>query len=254
MTELISERLRNKEDVRKAGGIPYQLMVAYVKAEASVPPEVKEALQDAMEIATENTPALKGKVYICPDVSGSMDSPVTGFRKGATTAVRCIDAAALFTASLMRRNPEARVLPFADRLVNVALNARDTILTNAARLAAVGGGGTKCSAPLRFLNRSRAEGDMVILISDNQSWVDDRQAGATALMREWSVFRKRNPGAKLVCLDLQPHGTLQAVEREDILNAGGFSDQVFTLVAAFAEGKLKTDHWVGEIEAVSLAE
>ena len=50
-----------------------------------MPREVREALQDAMEIAIANVPAIDGKVYVCPDVSGSMHSPVTGHRKGATT-------------------------------------------------------------------------------------------------------------------------------------------------------------------------
>ena len=38
----------------------------------------------------------------------------------------------------------------------------------------------------------------------------------------------------------------------DILNVGGFSDQVFTLLAEFAGGTLSTDHWVGVIERVEI--
>jgi 60 kDa SS-A/Ro ribonucleoprotein len=45
---------------------------------------------------------------LLPDVSGSMHSPVTGHRKGATTQVRCIDVAALVAAAFLRRNPSAR--------------------------------------------------------------------------------------------------------------------------------------------------
>jgi 60 kDa SS-A/Ro ribonucleoprotein len=71
-------------------------------------------------------------------------------------------------------------------------------------------------------------------------------------MFEWSRFRMRNPGARMVCIDLQPYGTTQAAEREDILNVGGFSDRVFDLIADFAAGRLDADHWVGVIEAVPL--
>ena len=53
-----------------------------------------------MEIAIENVPAVAGQVVVCPDVSGSMRSPVTGARRGATTAVRCIDVAALMAAGV----------------------------------------------------------------------------------------------------------------------------------------------------------
>jgi len=36
----------------------------------------------------------------------------------------------------------------------------------------------------------------------------------------------------------------QAAEREDILNVGGFSDQVFDIVSEFAAGRLDGDHWL----------
>ena len=38
----------------------------------------------------------------------------------------------------------------------------------------------------------------------------------------------------------------------DILNIGGFSDQVFEVIAAFASGKLEADHWIARIEAVAV--
>ena len=42
--------------------------------------------------------------------------------------------------------------------------------------------------------------------------------------------------------------TRKPKECSDILNVGGFSDQVFTLVAEFAGGTLDAEHWVGVIE------
>ena len=71
-------------------------------------------------------------------------------------------------------------------------------------------------------------------------------------MVEWEQFKRRNPQARLVCIDIQPYGTTQAKERDDILNIGGFSDQVFEIIHAFANGTLSADHWVGCIEDVKL--
>ena len=71
-------------------------------------------------------------------------------------------------------------------------------------------------------------------------------------MQEWTRFKARNPQARLVCIDIQPYGTTQAAEREDILNIGGFSDAVFEVIASFASGELRPDHWVGLIEAIEL--
>ena len=252
MTEHIAARLRDGSEIARARVFPYQLLAAHRSADSAVPSAVRNALEDAMELAIANVPRIDGQVYVCPDVSGSMRSPITGHRKGATTAVRCVDAAALVTAALVRRNPTAEVLPFEQSVVALRLSPRDSVMTNAERLASVGGGGTCVSAPLAQLNARKAKGDLVVIVSDNQSWVDAAGARGTATLREWNAFRARNRQARLVLIDLQPDATTQATEREDILNVGGFSDRVFDVVAEFAAGRLHSDHWVGLIESVAL--
>jgi 60 kDa SS-A/Ro ribonucleoprotein len=253
LTELVAARLADPELVKNARVFPYQLMVAYASADARVPAAVRDALQDALEVALENVPGVRGRVYVCPDVSGSMRSPVTGHRKGSTTAVRCVDVAALVAAAVLRRNPRAEVLPFEHEVVKgLNLNPRDSVLTNAQKLASVGGGGTNCSAPLRLLNQRKAEGDLVLYVSDYESWVDARQGRGTETMREWAKFKQRNPRARMACVDVQPYQTVQAAEAPDVLNVGGFSDQVFEVVADFAAGRLGADHLVGVIEQIAL--
>jgi 60 kDa SS-A/Ro ribonucleoprotein len=257
LPELVADRLRDPQAIARARVFPYQLMVAYAMAEANdkIPAVVADALQDAMEIATANVPEVHGKVYVFPDVSGSMQSPVTGFRQGATTAVKCIDVAALVAATVLRKNPRAEVIPFESQVVKVRLNPRDSVMTNAQKLRNLPQGGTNCSAPLEFLNQQRAQGDLVIYVSDSESWIDAPHYGrfggsATQTMNEWANFRRRNPGARMVCIDVQPYGTVQAKERDEVLNIGGFSDQVWNLIAEFARGELNVDHWIGVIEEV----
>lgn len=257
LPNLIAERLRNPQLIRRARVFPYQLMTAYTMTDAAVPNVVCEALQDAMEIAISNVPKIDGKVYVFPDISGSMQSPATGYRKGATSAVRCLDIAALVAAAILRQNPQAEVLPFSDDVVECRLNPRDSVLTNAQKLAALPSGGTNCSAPLRELNKRKAKGDLLIYVSDNESWVDTPRHGwfggsSTETLKQWAQFKQRNPQARLVCVDIQPYATTQAKEREDILNVGGFSDQVFDLIAEFATGRMNAEHWVGVIEAIRL--
>ena len=252
MNALIAKRLGDAKKIRKARVLPYQLLIASLMAGEEIPHVVRKALGKALEVAIANVPALDQRIVVCPDVSGSMASAVTGYRKGATSKVRCIDVAALVAAAFLRRNTEARVLPFENRVVKIDLSAADEVLTNAVKLASIGGGGTNCSAPLAQLNAERAKVDLVVFVSDNQSWVDATRSGDTGLMREWASLKARNPKAKLVCIDLQPYGTTQALERLDVLNVGGFSDAVFQVVADFATGKIGADHWVGKIEAVEL--
>ena len=254
IAKIVAERLRDRAAIAKARAFPYQLMVAYANADAQVPGVVKEALQDAMEVALENVPSIAGKVYVLPDVSGSMHSPVTGNRGSATTSVRCVDVAALVAAAILRKNTDAEVIPFNDRPVPVELNPRDSVMTNAAKLAALPQGGTNCSAPLAHLNERGAKGEMIVYVSDNESWLDAPRAMArgTATMIEWNRFKTRSPDARLVCIDLQPYGTTQAKERDDILNVGGFSDQVFETVAEFGSRRLAGEHWTSVIESVEI--
>ncbi len=258
LVALVAARLRDPNLIRKSRVFPYQLLVAYTNTGENVPREIREALQDALETAIENVPAIPGKVWVFPDVSGSMHSAITGVRKGSTSAVRCVDVAALITASLLRRNPGAGVVPFTEQVVKVDLNPRDSVVSNASKMASIPPGGTNCSAPLALLNQRGEKGDLVVYVSDNQSWVDSaapRVANPgvtlpppTETLRQWAAFKVRNPRAKMVCIDLQPYGSTQASEREDILNIGGFSDRVFDVIVKFVEGSLTPDHWVGVIE------
>ena len=238
VTEAVAARLAEPAP----GVLPYQLLVALRSVGGGVPLAVQAALETALDASLAKVPVVAGNVVICPDVSGSMRSPVTGYRKGATTMVRCVDVAALVASAMLRTNGRARVMPFEVDVVDLALDPNAHVAVNAARLAAVGGGGTSVSAPLARLNREGARVDLVVIVSDNESWVDATRYGATATMREWERLKRRNPNARLVCVDIQPHGTTQATGRPDILNVGGFSDAVFDTIARFALGQ--TRDWV----------
>lgn len=246
VTDAVAARLADPTALKKARVLPYQLMGALGSAGEGVPLKVQAALEAALEASVSNVPKVTGRVVVCPDVSGSMASPATGYRKGATSKVSCNDIAVLVAAAMLRTNRDARVLPFEEKVVAVKLDPYARLAVNTAKLAAVGGGGTNVSAPLAKLNAERATVDLVVIVSDNQSWVDAKAStfggGATATMREWEKLKSRNRTAKLVCVDIQPHGSTQASGRADILNVGGFSDAVFDTIAKFAGGE--TGDWV----------
>jgi len=242
VTEVVAARLADPAAIARVHPMPYQLMVALGQVGDGVPLAVQAALESALEASLTRVPKVEGKVVVCPDVSGSMGSPATGYRKGASSKVRCIDIAALVAAAVLRRNRDARVIPFEQTVVKLKLDPRARVAANAAKLAGVGGGGTNVSAPLALLNKERARVDTVVIVSDNESWVDPSRHGATATMAEWTRLKARNPGAKLICIDIQPYGTTQAKDRDDIMNVGGFTDAVFDAMARFAKGE--TRDWV----------
>jgi len=162
-----------------------------------------------------------------------------------------VDVAALIAACVLRGQPLATVLPFDTEVRPVRLNPRDSVMTLAAQLA-INGGGTSVSAPLEHLNRRREQVDLVVLVSDNESWRDTRRGGATATMQAWDALKQRCPQARLVCIDLQPVASSQTVQREDVLHIGGFSDAVFDLLAQFAQAPGDGSGWVERIEDMPL--
>jgi len=256
MVDLVAQRLADPALIARARVFPYQLLQA-ARMAADLPQSIQQALEAALETAVENVPFFAGlRVAICPDVSGSMASPVTGYRAGATTAVRCIDVAGLLAAAFLRRSEDALVLPFEHRVVACELSRHRSVLANAQALAAIGGGGTSCSAPLKRLAAHNERVDLVILVSDNESWchvTSKWRPHGTATMQAFRRVQKRNPGCKLVCIDIQPHTTSQASSLGgDVLNVGGFSDAVFGVIAAFAAGEHRGDHLVSRIEAVAV--
>lgn len=246
VTEMVAARLDDPDAIARVKPMPYQLMTALTQVGDVVPLAVQAALEKALDLSLAKVPVLEGNVVVCPDVSGSMSSPATGYRKGATSVVRCIDIAALVSAAMLRSNPQTRVLPFERDVVSLKLDPKARVAVNAAKLAGVGGGGTNVSAPLALLNRERAMVDCVVIVSDNESWFDAPHpwsyGDASATMKEWNKLKARNPGAKLICIDIQPYGSTQAKDRKDIMNVGGFTDAVFDAMARFADGD--ANDWV----------
>ena len=169
-----------------------------------------------------------------------------------------IDVAALFAAAILRRR---QIIPFDTRAYDVRIDPASPILS-VGQLANYGGGGTDCS--IRCSTSTAGPRSAVrrrVLVSDNQSWVyrdvpfaHGRQ-GETGVLSQWQTFavnqRRLGVGSpKLVCIDIQPYGSTQAPDRDDILNVGGFSDAVFNTVASFLSGDAA--RFVAEVEAIEL--
>jgi 60 kDa SS-A/Ro ribonucleoprotein len=252
--KILAEKLRNPELIAKAKVFPYQILVTYIQVGADIPGDIRNALHDAMELATANVPNYGVSVAICPDESGSM----TWGGVGGSSVVKAVDVAALFTSVVLRNNPGSEIIPFQSHVLdlkklNVIIDPRDTIMTNAKKLTSIAGGGTRCSAPLEYLNQKGAQHKLVVLFSDNESWVRAYNSGTrTEVMVEWDKYKARVPDAKLVCVDVQPNDTTQANDRKDVLNVGGFSDSVFEVINKFVNNELDGAHLVGEIKSLEL--
>lgn len=252
----IAAKLANTDTIAHARVMPYQIMTTLQSLQADMPSAIVQALESALKTSLGNVPRLVGNVYVCIDVSGSMSSPATGQRQGATSVTRCIDVAALVAAALLERNPHTTILPF-DGMTHPShkMSAQNSVMQNVKVLQNMLGGYTDCAAPLRYINDHQLPVDLVVFVSDNESWLNNQNYhGGTSKMQQWDKITAHNPRARMVCIDIQPYTTVQAQPRADVLHVGGFGDAVFTLLKHFAQGELGAEQWVGAIKQQALPE
>lgn len=256
MVKMVAQRLSSAEQIRKARVLPYQLLSAYANVDDGMPRAIVSALHDAMEIACENVPSWPGKkLVIAVDVSGSMKNSVTGSRAGATSKVRCVDAAALMASALLRKNPDAHIVCFEGRVRTCHLEPRDTVMTNAMKMAALAGGSTECGVAMSLIKDKYPDADLVVFVSDNESWrqyghQSRFQSSETDLSTQWASYRRKNASAKMVLLDVTPTMDSQNYTQDRVLNIAGFSDAVFTALDGFLMHDARGEgYWEGVIHA-----
>lgn len=281
---MVATKLADPDLIEKAKPFPYQLLTTYLntipdsdyrslmggsyyavasdKDQPAVPKAVLNALHSAMEIATKNVPTIEGPIYVAVDVSGSMQSPVTGHRAGATTKTRAVDVAALIGATFLRKNPDgSELLPFSDDLfLRHGCIPQDSIMTNAQKLAKLGGGGTNMTSAVKYLNKTKKTGNLIVVVSDCETWADDSRYGSllgyrgpgTTFAQAFAEYKGRNPKAKLVTINLQAGQTTQVQSTPDVLNIGGFSDSIWEIIKNFVDGVPSADYWVDVINKIQL--
>jgi 60 kDa SS-A/Ro ribonucleoprotein len=235
IVESLANKLSDPSEVKRIGALPYQCFAAYKNVSN---PTLSKALEQTVEHSLSNVPEFKGKVKVLIDVSGSMGDPITGDRAVATK-IRCIDVASLMASAILKKNPDTEIIPFDTMAHKVKSDlSLNSVAKNAGILAEYGGGGTDCACAMRDLNTRAVQADIVIMISDNQSLHQFNPSskiykGLPAMVPEWNLFKKNNPGCKLVCLDIAPYANTQVKEAKDVLNCSGFSDNVFLVIDNF---------------------
>jgi len=263
MVKHVCDTLRDKRRIRGSKALPFALYTGVQYLDANVPQAVRNALQDALETALENAPKFKGGVTLLVDTSSSMSSPVTGYRfKGVTSKVTCKMAASVFSAAMLKANPDnCIVVPFDTQVHPNQFNPYDSLATITKQITRHGGGGTDIGSGIRYLNAKNIRTQTVIIISDNESWVNGSNLGrnqsywnrgrpSTGTMEEWNKYVLNNKGAKLICWDFVPNDSTQAPDSKNIMNVGGFSDAVFKIIDHFAN-KQSID-WVEVIKNIQI--
>ncbi len=252
-----AEKLADPENVSKFNAFPFELMATWKATEhTDIPIEIRNAIQVAMEAATQNVPVLHGKTLIAVDVSGSMGGcPITG-RGAKPSIITAVEGAALIACSLLRNNKSASLIGFdmagrhygigshsftsnVEGVYEMDVNPFDSVLTNARRIS-LNGGGTDVSLPFQYLLKNKMKVDNIVLLSDNESWTSSHYNGfrgssvGAPACAAWMEYSRKNRQTKLACVDLCPGDTSQVPDQQGrVMNVAGFSDVIFGNISEF---------------------
>jgi 60 kDa SS-A/Ro ribonucleoprotein len=265
--DLVLGRLGSLDLIRRTPMMPYQVFTTLKAVQDwgnAYMLSIRSALMVAVGAAFNRDPAEGGapriecSVAVAVDNSGSMNSPVTGHRQGATTTVTCSEAAAVLAVGIVAGSRErARTLVFDTQAREVDVSRVENLREAVSMLNSTGGG-TNVSSPLLTLmhgSGGKPLPDIVIVVSDYESWValgkSERYASLshqTHFMSVWREYRKRHPKAKLICVDMTPSATTQAdLRAEGVYRVGGFSDAVFSYIDAVAKDEADAGAWEAAI-------
>jgi len=156
---------------------------------------------------------------ICPDVSGSMTSPV---KNGIVPS----KISALFTAFFLKGLDNAIVLPW-DTVLHKLDTENTSLFDIINTIKNSHGGGTCMTVPLDHLSSNHIKRDIVMIITDSENMDCNVQMS-------WLKYRKQFPTAKLVFLRVDSYSTNPVSdvfsEENDVYQIYGWNDNVIKFI------------------------
>lgn len=200
-----AERLSDKEEVAKSKQLPFRFVTAYENVAGNR--ILTDAITEAMEHAVSNVPDLPGTTLIAVDSSGSMSGDPIG-------------KASIFAAALAKRsNSDVVLYDTTIKSLKVSSSSAVMDIANNIKGAAMGGG---TYTGIVFDNAKQIY-DRIIILSDNQSWSGDAQAGYTK-------YKKRLSCDPFVyAIDIAGYGTTD-LSSPKVKNLVGWSERLLDFI------------------------
>ncbi len=235
MRDMIEQRFKSPDAVKKAKILPFRFLDAIEKVQAGW---LKDAVRDGADAAIANIPVIPGKTVVLLDTSGSMQSS-----QFCNTAK--IFALAIATTS------QTTLYAFDCHVWEIAYSRRDSILTQAQSIVIAGStltanqglkrlvqawtaqpSGTWTSGPIDIMLARGEKADNLVVITDGQQ--NQGRPFADAL----AEYRQRiNGNVKVFTIDISPYrNALTAPANKNEWAIYGWSDTVLKFIPMAAQG------------------
>lgn len=210
---VIEKKLLDSETIHRSMILPFRFVEAIKHVQT---PWLADAIRGALDLAMDNIPYIPGITDVALDISGSMQ--------------QYIQTAAMFGICLARKsNLNGQVWVFNDKLGSVRVSKRDSILSQAEKIQAVGA--TDHSVVLKHLIEQHRKVDNLIYITDEQ------QNTGTPLIDYVDVYRRKvNPNLNLFIVDVGPYRNALTDKDPRTWYIYGWSDQALSFISMAAQG------------------
>jgi 60 kDa SS-A/Ro ribonucleoprotein len=263
--EVALETIEDKHKVLKSKQLPFRFLSAYAeieklktadnsvensdikqnKSDLTKITKALQAIEKAVIYSVDNLPNIGGKTLILSDNSGSMRGDAGGASLVSAMSKRTTaDIANLFAALYHAKASDTMIGLFGDRLVTPKIDAQSTvfdtfkILDTAAQTC---GPGTETGifTMLEQLIKEKIMVDRIVIFSDCQigkgcNWYDTNNRRANDFDALFQKYKAINPQVMTYSINLKGYDT--TVFNENVMTVSGWSDKIFTMIAALEKG------------------
>lgn len=225
-------RLSDRNQVKKSKQFPYQIYSAYravTQDNSYVNPKLLSALETAMEYSVDNLPNI-GNVASFVDVSGSMNSTISGKSRITCADISSVMGAASAVSAVQHGN-EAVIVLFATDNKVIKVKNTDTVMGLMSRINgsrnSLGYGTDLVSAYIKLNEYNLNNLDNVLVFTDMQI-THGYYGDNTSINKHMDI----PDHCSKIAIDLQGYSANPMTERQGWLQLAGYSDKIFDFLDA----------------------
>lgn len=226
-----------------------QLPFRFLAARRIVTDKVfKLALDKALDNAVVNLPEFTGKSLVLVDLSGSMNSPISGKSKTTIKEVACI----LSSILAKTQGIKTKIVGFGDTFREIEFNELDSISTIFDKIFSTHVG--NCTIPAPALENEISlnnQYDRIIILSDLCCYTMDQEyCRSSSLPESIEKYTRLFPNTFYYSINLSKdsHGSQMNPENKKVCLLSGFSESIFNMFINFEEGNKDKNKTLPTIE------